>query len=226
MPQKFLNNYRTTVAAQLLVAGNSLVVADATALGVVTPTDFVKLTLVKRSGNEETAWEIVRVTARSGNTLTITRGEEGTTPLQWEVGELVSARVTRDAMAAVTSPFTKEYDSKIALGGAHSWTVGGAPSGSPYSHGLGVAPKIVQAFLECVNPQGGYSVGDIVAVNPSINPETSNMSSGISIVVTSSELVVRMGAYDQGQLGILDKNTGVAFAALPANWRVFFRAYA
>lgn len=213
MPQKFLNNYRTTVAAQLAVAGLSLTVADATALGVVTPTDFAKLTLVRRSGNEETAWEIVKVTGRSGNVLTIERAQEGTTALQWEVGELVSARWTAAAAASVISPFTKEYVS-APIGYP-------AAQGTALPHGFNSLPKLVQVEIECIQADGGYAPGDRVILNTT-GETNSTVIKGIGVRVDNVN--IRLYQANWG-IAIVDTN-GNVLEMSNGRWNLIVRAWA
>lgn len=43
----------------------------------------------------QTLIEIVQVTARAGDVFTIVRGQDGTTPLSWNAGDIVSLRVIR-----------------------------------------------------------------------------------------------------------------------------------
>ncbi len=56
--------------------------------------DYFRLTLVGISGGVETSWEIIKVTARSGDTLTIERGQEGTAAVSWPSGTRIELRPT------------------------------------------------------------------------------------------------------------------------------------
>lgn len=93
---KFKNNAVSTLAAQLLVGGATMTVAtgEGNLFPVVTAGsgDWFKVTLVDSSGNRE----IVKVTLREtdSDVLTITRAQEGTVARQFEIGDIVSHRIT------------------------------------------------------------------------------------------------------------------------------------
>lgn len=96
--QLFSNNAETTVGVQLAIAATSLTVATGAGAKFSSPTggDYELITLIASN----TDFEVVKMTARSGDVLTIERGVEGTAR-QWEVGETVSARVTKATMEGV-----------------------------------------------------------------------------------------------------------------------------
>ena len=66
--------------------------------------DYFQCTISKPDGT----FEIVSVTARSGDTLTVTRAQEGTTATAFLVGSLVELRLTADTVLSL--PF--QYQSK------------------------------------------------------------------------------------------------------------------
>ena len=101
MPALFANNAATTVASALSNVATSLAVASGKGalFPAITGTDFFMLTLTQ-SGSE-TTWEIVKVTARSGDVLTIVRGQEGTTAAAWAVGDKGELRLTKSGLAEV-----------------------------------------------------------------------------------------------------------------------------
>lgn len=95
--QRFLNNWATTLAAQLAVGGESMELPSdaAAALGVIAPGDYYLLTLTGTDSlGTETSWEIVRVTGVSGSTVAITRAQEGTAEHIWPSGTAISMRFT------------------------------------------------------------------------------------------------------------------------------------
>lgn len=102
--QLILNNVTTKLTAQLLVAGvTANVTAGSGALFAgATGGNYIRATLVRISGFKEVAWEIVYVTARSTDALTITRAQEGTTALQFEVDDRLEVRMTAKTRADVT----------------------------------------------------------------------------------------------------------------------------
>lgn len=95
----FTNNAATTLASSITNVATSLTVASGK--GALFPTisgsDFFYVTLANGSGGVE----IVKVTARSTDTFTIVRGQDGTSGVAWNTGDKVELRVTAAAMGAM-----------------------------------------------------------------------------------------------------------------------------
>jgi len=108
MSQSFANNAATTLAAAVTSTATSLAVANGSVFPLPAGGSFFLVTLVGYNVNgTENAWEIVRVTARSGNTLTVVRAQEGTAAQAWPTATLVEARLTAgslDLKANLASP--------------------------------------------------------------------------------------------------------------------------
>ncbi|PWG61777.1 sialidase family protein [Sediminicurvatus halobius] len=98
MPQQFLNNWASTLAAAVASTDTAITVdgADASLLGTPSAENFYLLTI--EVGD---AREIVKVTARSGSTLTVERGQEGTVAQAWAAGAAVELRLTAGALSAL-----------------------------------------------------------------------------------------------------------------------------
>lgn len=97
MARLFANNATSTLAVALTNAATSLSVQAGDGAKFPTPAngDYFNLTLVGRDANGvENAWEIVKVTQRSVDTLTITRAQEGTAAAAWGVGTPSQLRVS------------------------------------------------------------------------------------------------------------------------------------
>jgi hypothetical protein len=73
--QQWANGIRLTLAADITSGATSFSVVGGSALPSLSGGQFFMATL-----QEGTAWELIRVTARSGNLLTVSRGEEGSDP--------------------------------------------------------------------------------------------------------------------------------------------------
>lgn len=88
----FTNNATTTLASGITNLATTLTVASGsgTLFPSLTGGDIFYTTLVDASNNIE----IVKVTARSGDTLTVVRGQEGTTARTYASGSKVELRVT------------------------------------------------------------------------------------------------------------------------------------
>ncbi len=99
-----INNGSTKLTAQLLAAGTTanVTAGDGALFAGATGGNIIRATLVKMSGFKEIAWEIVDVTARSTDALTITRAREGTTALQFEIGDKLSVRYTAETASVIT----------------------------------------------------------------------------------------------------------------------------
>lgn len=95
MARLFTNNASAALAAQLNAGATSLTVD--TGLGALFPSpvspDYAVLTLTQ-AGTSETSWEEVKLTARSGDVMTIVRAQEGSTDATWAAGSKVELRIT------------------------------------------------------------------------------------------------------------------------------------
>ena len=93
MGMKFANNATTTLASGINSSVTSLTVATGT--GALFPTlsagDYFYCTLANTSGTIE----IIKVTARSTDTFTITRGQDNTTATSWLTGDKVELRLVK-----------------------------------------------------------------------------------------------------------------------------------
>lgn len=98
----FTNNASTTLASPISNVALSMTVATGDGAKFPNPTgsDYFMATLYRIAAGEELDIEIVKCTARSGDVLTIQRGQEGTTGVAHASGDLVGLRVTAGAMTA------------------------------------------------------------------------------------------------------------------------------
>lgn len=116
MAVKLANNAASTLAASISSAATSLTidVADTAKFPVLGAGDWHPLTIADEAGNRE----IVRVTARSGNTLTIQRAREGSTARAFAAGSKCDVRVTEATLSAIR-------DDAVALVNAALGTLAG-----------------------------------------------------------------------------------------------------
>lgn len=100
MSQLFTNNAQSTLAAAVLVGATSMTLATGQGArfpvltGVNIGKDSCLLTLIGLTGQTESSWEIVSVTNRTGDVLTVTRAQEGTTAVAWPLGTPIELRLT------------------------------------------------------------------------------------------------------------------------------------
>lgn len=112
MAQLFANNATTTLSSPLTNSATSMVVVDASSFPTLGTGDWYYLTLT--TGNPESAWEIVKVTAASTNTLTIVRGQDGTSGVAWSAGAKVQLRATAGTLASLV-PGKQAFSGAIAF---------------------------------------------------------------------------------------------------------------
>lgn len=112
----YTNNAGSTLASGISNSATSLTVAtgDGSKFPSLSGGDVFYATLAKQ---DDSVLEVVKVTARSANTFTVARAQDGTTAAAWSAGDLVELRITRalldgkqaqdddlDAIAALTDP--------------------------------------------------------------------------------------------------------------------------
>lgn len=94
MTQIFANNAQSTVAS--MVGPGDTTIQVASGEGALFPSpgggDYFRVTLTQAGA--ESSWEILTCTARSGDVLTVTRAQEGTSAATWAVGSKVELRLT------------------------------------------------------------------------------------------------------------------------------------
>jgi hypothetical protein len=121
MYRKFKNNSVTTLAAPLAELDTTLTVpgTHGDKFPAVAAPDYFTLTLRDGSGNTE----VVKVTARVGGQdfMTVERGQEGTSPLNWLIGAVVSMRLTAGAIAGMATQADPETLTNKTMGTGCAW---------------------------------------------------------------------------------------------------------
>lgn len=108
------------------------------------------------------------------------------------------------------------------LSAGQTITSGGALT---LAHGLGSAPRLVQAYLKCTTTDQGYSVGDEVFVSGGQDAYGSTVSVGVSIVPDATNLNIRFGSNGGGAFAVLNKSTGTLGAITNGSWDFYVRAW-
>ena len=88
----FINNYTTTTASYTASTSTSIQLIEPLPL-VFSVGDYCYLTLASFSGSVEIAREVVKVTAAADGEITVTRGQDGTTALNWPAGTIIEMRL-------------------------------------------------------------------------------------------------------------------------------------
>ncbi|HFI8375990.1 TPA: hypothetical protein ACGSHR_002874 [Escherichia coli] len=100
------NNAQTVLAAGISSSATSMTVNTGTGALFPSPASgvsFFKLTLVDAATGQLS--EIVHVTARSGDTMTIDRGQEGTTARAWSANDIAANMMTAGTLSYILSNF-------------------------------------------------------------------------------------------------------------------------
>ena len=92
------------------------------------------------------------------------------------------------------------------------------------AHGLGVAPELIQIYLECQTAELGYSINDFVPVN-NHRTQDGTASQGVSVVLDSTNLNLRFGS-TAAAFSLLNKSTGTSANITNGNWELIIRAWA
>ena len=115
MPQLLKNNVTGILSGTLSAAATSMTLVDATNFPAP-GSDYYLVTLIGLNANgQETSWEIVRVTAKASNTLTITRAQEGTTAQTWASATTVQMRLTAASVFDIASGGTGQTTKTAAF---------------------------------------------------------------------------------------------------------------
>ena len=92
----FANNCNTTLNGGITAVATSMIVTSATGFPAPTGSQYFYCTLADAA--TQTTIEIVKVTAVSGTTFTIVRGQDGTTGTIFASGDVVSLRLVRASL--------------------------------------------------------------------------------------------------------------------------------
>lgn len=104
---KFANNAKSRLATSISNSDTTISVlpGDGAKFPSLTPGDFFMATIVNATG----LLEIVKVTARSSDTFTVERSQEGTSPQSFNAGDAIEARMTAGAFVeAITEEVTDQ----------------------------------------------------------------------------------------------------------------------
>jgi hypothetical protein len=157
MPVLFSNNASTTLASGIAAGATSLTVA--TGQGALFPTitgsNFFYVTLA----NTSNVLEIVKVTARTGDTMTIVRGQDGTTATAYNTGDKVELRPTAAGLAwKVDQDFTGTLSGNLTLSGTATFssttTLNGTVAGTGFIAALATLPGPVGTSGTAQNLRG------------------------------------------------------------------------
>lgn len=112
------NNAQSVLAAGISASATSLTLNTGTGALFPSPvsgTSFFKLTLIDATTGQLT--EIMHVTARTGDTMTIERGQEGTTARAWSANDIAANMMTAGTLNYILANFQPLDATLTALAG-------------------------------------------------------------------------------------------------------------
>lgn len=104
MAQLFANNAASVLVGAIGALDTVLEVASATSFPAPAAGDHFLATLIGLDANgNESAWEIVKCTAKSGSLLTVVRAQEGTAAAAWADATRIELRLTAGSLSGIGS---------------------------------------------------------------------------------------------------------------------------
>lgn len=228
--QLFVNNALSALAGAIASGATTCAVQAGHGVRFPTPTggDYFLLTLFQLVGAVESNHEIVKVTARSVDTLTIVRAQESTTARAWGVGDQISHRGTAGSltnMAQLASPatFAQAVSMPTAAPGTNTTQgattafVGAAISAAP------VNTAQAAADTAALNSAKAYADGLVVGLwddrgnyDASVNTFPAAGGSGAAGAVLKGDIWTISVAGTLGTVAVAAKQTVRAIVDAPA----------
>jgi hypothetical protein len=119
------NNASTTIAGSIAATDTAVNLAAGTGIKFPSPTAGNYFVVTFYDQATKTINEIVHCTARSGDTCTIVRGQEGTTPQAWSAADIFANLVTAGTLEAFVQAGTGPADTSIVYVGTDVSTTPG-----------------------------------------------------------------------------------------------------
>ena len=193
MGQLFKNNASGLLSAGCTAVDTSLVLVDASNMPTATEEDYYLLTLIGMNENgQENAWEIVKVTAKAGNTLTVVRGQEGTTAVPWGAATAIQLRITASTLDLLAEPPTK---ADVGLGNVDNTSDANKP-----------VSTATQAALD--NKVGGNAANNIGYLNI---PQNSQSAAYTCVLGDAGQHILHPAADTTARIFTIPANASVAY---------------
>ena len=129
MAVKFTNNAKTTLASSITDVATTATVTDGSVFPTLGAGEYFYCTFDDTTNNE-----IVKVTARSGNTLTIVRGVDNTTARAFSSGDAAELRATAGLLT--------DIQENIAAKSANQTVYNTTTASSATSYDIGIDPSV------------------------------------------------------------------------------------
>ena len=168
----FANNCNTTLNGGITAIATSMVVTSATGFPSPTGSQYFYCTLADAA--TQTTIEIVKVTAVSGTTFTIVRGQDGTTGTIFASGAVVSLRLVRASLQdfplldeANTFTYAPTFNTALAVGSGGTGLTTLTAGYIPYGAGTSAFGSSANLFWDSTNTRLGIGTS-----SPSAKLET------------------------------------------------------
>lgn len=167
----FSNFFQTTFSASVTSTATTITVASGT--NAATVPAGTQWAIVAQSASTPSIREVMYVTAISGTTFTVLRGQEGTSGLAWNSGDDVFAATTAGQLASLPQ-----------LGATQTWSGANTFSGavSVLNAASSTQPTALGQFI--ARPYYVFNQSGSVAANPNT---TYNVASGVITMPTFSK---------------------------------------
>lgn len=193
MTQLFTNNAASGLASA--VGAGATAIPLKTGDGAKFPTpgggDFFLVTLFQKSGADEVNHEIVKCTARSGDTLTVVRAQEGTAARAFNVDDPLELRLTAGALAGL-APLT-------GTGTSGTWPISitGNAATAPWA-GISGKPAVIAAGTDAAAARAAIDAGtlNIPLVSASANTTITKAHAGGGLKHPSADTAARTFTID------------------------------
>lgn len=223
------NNLSSTLSAQLLSGGTSVTLQTGQGANwaAANGTDYILAVLYNTAGTKR---EIVKVTNRSGDTLTISRNQETivsfSPPYQFEVGDFIESRVTKGTLDFLSNidnllPSQTGNAGKILKtdGTNSSWvskrtvaTEQNTTSGTSIDFtGIPAGVTRISVLLNAVSTTSGGTVDLLIQLGDSGGVETSGytsyatyLASGTGTATSTAGFRIAGGHESNNHIGIID----------------------
>lgn len=137
MATLFKNNASGVLASGITNVATSIVLSSGQGSLFPSPTggDVFYATMAVLTQGIETSWEIIKCTARTADTLTVVRAQEGTVGIAWPSGTKIEMRITAGELTEMAGAGIVTFPAGAALGG-HRIVILNANSEAIYASNL------------------------------------------------------------------------------------------
>ena len=183
---QFTNDASTTIAAPINTLATSVTLLTGTGTEFPTPSAGFSFFGIFTDAATKSVVEIVRVTAKVGDTLTIVRGQDGTAPQSWIAGDLFycgPTAATMQAFSQIPQTQASAYNVGVDTGSVNSIVAAFTPPITTRINGLTLRIKVAN------NNNGPSTVNVGAGSAPLVNPDGSPLGAGAAIANGWIEIV-------------------------------------